>query len=364
MSSSEEAKLLEDSVRRFAEEVIVPALDTMNHYPDHPLPKGMIEGLRELGLLEQALSSESDDDDWLVTATGALADTAAAPAALLLAHVLAQRLVLSGSGKGLEVEDGAGARLLAFPLYAEFEEAAVGVRYRVEGGVLRVWGVQEFVVNAPVADVLVVPATPADGNGGTGLLRIDVKTPGVQVHEPLLTLGMRGGPVADVTFDQVRVDAANLITGDALPLLRREHARLRAAVAALCAGVVGSSARAALAYAHERYQGGCYIVDHPEVRRMLSELMADRDVCLDAARALSDPALPEPRATHLFLRAKEAAARATSDGVQVLGGYGYMEDYGQERRMRDAKQAQCLLGRCDVVRQRAFADFLEQGAAP
>lgn len=349
MSSSEEAKLLEDSVRRFAEEVIAPALDVMNHYPDRPLPKGMIEGLRELGLLDQALASEAEDDDWLVTATAALADTAAAPAALLLAHTLAQRLAPSDSG------------LLGFPLYAEAEEAGVGVRYRMDDGVVRVSGVQEFVVNAPVADVLVVPAT-AD-RGGLGLLRIDAKAPGVQVHEPLLTLGMRGGPVADVTFDEVRVEAASLITDDALPALRREHARLRAAVAALCGGIVGSSARAALAYARERYQGGCYIVDHPEVRRMLSELMADRDLCLDAARALSSATLPEPQATHLFLRAKEAAARATSDGVQLLGGYGYMEDYGQERRMRDAKQAQCLLGRCEILRQSAFADFLETGAA-
>ncbi len=38
------------------------------------------------------------------------------------------------------------------------------------------------------------------------------------------------------------------------------------------------------------------------------------------------------------------AADATTDGIQVLGGYGYMKDYGQEKRFRDAKQIQSLMG--------------------
>ena len=41
---------------------------------------------------------------------------------------------------------------------------------------------------------------------------------------------------------------------------------------------------------------------------------------------------------------QNTACRVTTDGVQILGGYGYMKDYGQEKRFRDAKQLQALLG--------------------
>jgi alkylation response protein AidB-like acyl-CoA dehydrogenase len=50
------------------------------------------------------------------------------------------------------------------------------------------------------------------------------------------------------------------------------------------------------------------------------------------------------------------ACRATVDGVQLLGGSGYMKDFGQEKRMRDAKQVQCLLGMAPVRKM----DFIDQ----
>lgn len=371
MRSTDETGLLDKNVRRFAERVVAPALEEMNHYPDSPLPGALIEGMRELGLLELAVPGEDGKDvadpEALSTVVQALATTAAAPAALVLAQAIAQRLVnASGSAEGrAAVRTGAGGAvpLLAFPLYTEASEVGAAVRCRSDGDGVHVDGELEFVVNAPVADAVLVPALAEDGGGELGLILLDVHTPGLRIHEPLRTLGMRGGPVADVAFDRVRVEPWRLLTrDDGRRLVRREHDRLRDAVAALCAGVVASSAEAAIAYARERYQGGCFIIEHPEVRRMISELIADRDQCLDAVEQLGSGWTPEPRATHLFLHAKEAAARATCDGVQLLGGYGYMEDYGQERRMRDGQQARALLGRPDVLRQEVITEHL-RGAA-
>ena len=49
---------------------------------------------------------------------------------------------------------------------------------------------------------------------------------------------------------------------------------------------------------------------------------------------------------------QKLACDSTTDGIQLLGGYGYMKDYGQEKRFRDAKQVQCLLGRAPLKRLR------------
>ena len=51
-----------------------------------------------------------------------------------------------------------------------------------------------------------------------------------------------------------------------------------------------------------------------------------------------------PSAVAAAVHIGDIAADVTSEGIQLLGGNGYMKDYGQEKRMRDAKQAQSLLG--------------------
>ena len=51
---------------------------------------------------------------------------------------------------------------------------------------------------------------------------------------------------------------------------------------------------------------------------------------------------------------QDMACSITTDGIQVLGGYGYMKDYGQEKRFRDAKQAQALMGIVPMKKLRYF----------
>jgi alkylation response protein AidB-like acyl-CoA dehydrogenase len=73
-----------------------------------------------------------------------------------------------------------------------------------------------------------------------------------------------------------------------------------------------------------------------------------RETALTAAEKISRAGgMKDSRLTALFLSAREGVTAALQDGVQLLGGYGYMEDYGQERCMRDGRQARMLLGRDD-----------------
>jgi alkylation response protein AidB-like acyl-CoA dehydrogenase len=56
----------------------------------------------------------------------------------------------------------------------------------------------------------------------------------------------------------------------------------------------------------------------------------------------------------------EQASRVTADGVQCLGGYGYMEEYGQEKRMRDAKQIEALFGAAPAKRLELMEEILRR----
>lgn len=340
----DEHVLLVTAVHRFAERHVIPHLDDLNHYPDRALPEGLLEGLDELGLLG---TQPEPGVELLASALRALSGAAAAPAALVFAHALAREL-LAESGRQ-------AAGLCAYPVYAE--PGAPELRYREDRGALVVDGTCQLVAGAPLAETLVLPAA---GESGTVLLFLERQTRGISVGPPLLTLGMRGCPTADVTLPRIRVPL-DRVAREADALLSGVHARFRAPATAIAAGILSRSIRTATEYAKQRYQGGRNIIDYQEVRRLLAGMLADEELCRSAVDRLLD-GVSEPAATELFLSAKERAARATCDGVQLLGGYGYMEEYGQERCMRDAKQAQCLLGRVEMLRQDAMERWVAAGA--
>jgi alkylation response protein AidB-like acyl-CoA dehydrogenase len=98
-------------------------------------------------------------------------------------------------------------------------------------------------------------------------------------------------------------------------------------------------------YAKERVQTGRPIIAHQEVRRMLEEMKTQ----VEAARAMvytaavsGDDMLDRARRAYTF--SGTVCERVCLDAIQVLGGYGYMEDYGIERRLRDHKTMQCMFG--------------------
>ena len=86
------------------------------------------------------------------------------------------------------------------------------------------------------------------------------------------------------------------------------------------------------------------------------------DMILDSACRAVDAGRSrwEQKSRAAALHIQKAACEATTDGVQVMGGVGYMKDYGQEKRMRDARQLQSLLGLAPLKR----IQFIEKMITP
>ena len=105
----------------------------------------------------------------------------------------------------------------------------------------------------------------------------------------------------------------------------------------------------ALAYSKERFQGGRSIINWSEVSMLLAGMAIKADVagmCVaQACQAVEQGSVNNGSAgIAAAVHIHEIACEAVTDGIQVLGGYGYMKDYGQEKRYRDARQVQALLG--------------------
>jgi len=128
----------------------------------------------------------------------------------------------------------------------------------------------------------------------------------------------------------------------------------RLGIAACATGLARSALEVAVNYARERKQFGKPIAEF----QGLSFMLADMATAVEAARALyleaarrKDAGLPfGPQASMAKLFATDAAMRVTTDAVQVLGGYGYVEDFPAERLMREAKVLQILEGTNQIQR--------------
>jgi len=117
---------------------------------------------------------------------------------------------------------------------------------------------------------------------------------------------------------------------------------------AIAVGNALGAVNAAREYAAQRYQGGATIGNHDAVRRLLGRATA----CAEAVRGQLHLVVQEEgsdalvSAMALAVRGLEGCWRATSDALQVLGGYGYMEDYRLEKRLRDAMALRCIPPSC------------------
>jgi alkylation response protein AidB-like acyl-CoA dehydrogenase len=208
---------------------------------------------------------------------------------------------------------------------------------RTEAG-WRLNGRKCFITEANVADVMTVFARTEEG------VTAFLVRGGWQVDKIEKKLGLRGSPTCSVVLDDVEVghDAVLGRPGDGLKIALTSLDKGRIMTASLALGIAQGALEAAVAYARERRQFGKPIAEHQAV----AILLADMETDVQAARALIGHAAREydagaPGIVKLSAAAKLFATdmvnRVTNHAVQVLGGYGYLQDFPVERMLRDAR---------------------------
>jgi alkylation response protein AidB-like acyl-CoA dehydrogenase len=333
----------------FVKGEIAGAVKEGDRYPDVPFMEPIFAKAEEVGFLSFLLPEEAGGVGETI---GALSEvlykisrTDASVAAVMLCQAFAHRVLTSAGKESLAAEAG----LIASTLYNDPLEPAAGVNASGTNGSYRLKGMLDYVVLAPVARLYIVPAL-LNGETALFLARTDA---GVKISEPLLTLGLRACPVADIEL--VNVEGNLIIAGnDARRIYLEMVNEMRGAVAAISAGIIAGCFEEAKAYAPERYQGYKQIIDHQQVRAELGRIAVNMIVARELFRSIDHHdafKAEDPMAAALQVAAGELAVEASILGVQILGGNGYMEDYGQEKRMRDAKQVQGIFGRKDLVLQ-------------
>ena len=350
---------------RFAKKELEPRAVEIDNYPFQPFNTAAVQAARETGMLQVVLPENQGGVGQgmavLCEILMPLSSADASFAAVVLVNSLSLA-ALSRWGKKPVVESYAGSGLVAFPAYDLPSDLPVTVAAKKKGRGYLLDGKLDYLALAPVADALIVPAL-IEGVDEVALFVVESGAQGVSLSEPVISLGLRNCPAADLTLQGVEVAAKNLLTAEGKSACTALANDFAAAVAALAVGVVSGSYQAAKAYAAERYQGGRMIIDYDLVRQMLSNLLIVAEsgkALVRAMAAAADAGNGFPLTGSGLILLSEQASRVTADGVQCLGGYGYMEEYGQEKRMRDAKQIQSLFGAAPAKRLEMMEEILRR----
>ena len=220
-------------------------------------------------------------------------------------------------------------------------------------------GTKAWVSSGPHAGVVLAMArtdNPTDRRGprGVSAFIITPDLPGYGVGKKEDKMGLRASPTVQLIFDNLRVPAANLLgaegSGFIYAMQSLDNGRL--GIAAQAIGIAQAALRHASRYAAERKQFGKPIKEFQAIQFKL----ADIAMRVSAARALMHAAATaKDRGEHVTqfsamakLFASETAMIATTEAIQIFGGYGYVRDYPVERLFRDAKVTEIYEGTSEI----------------
>lgn len=219
-------------------------------------------------------------------------------------------------------------------------------------------GTKCFISNGPIAGIYTVLASTRPKAGVLGLTAFMVERdrPGVSIGKEEDKMGMRLSCTSEVIFDNVRVPKTHMLgkknRGFKIILETLDHSR--AGVGAFGVGIAQRACEIATVYAKQRKQFGAPVANLQAVEQMLADMeirtQTSRQMYLHAAQ-LMDAELPFTLEASIAKTAGTDAGMANVvDGLQVMGGYGYMKDYPMEKIFRDAKILQIYEGTNQVQR--------------
>ncbi len=219
-------------------------------------------------------------------------------------------------------------------------------------------GSKTFITNGVYSDYLIIAAKtdPSDKYKGISIFVVDRNTKGISATK-LNKLGWRASDTGEIAFDNVKIPAENLLgeEGKGFPYIMQHFALER-----LIMGI-NAHARAefaldyAIHYMKERVAFGKTIDQFQALRHKIAEIASQVDMCKEynysIAKRLNDGQYVVKEASMSKLLSTKMADEVIYDALQLLGGYGYMEDYPMARLFRDSRLGPIGGGTSEILKE-------------
>jgi alkylation response protein AidB-like acyl-CoA dehydrogenase len=251
------------------------------------------------------------------------------------------------------------------------DSAAMRTTARRDGDEYVLNGGKRFITNAGVANLYTVFAKtdPSAGHSGISAFVVESDAPGFEVGRIEPKMGIKGSTTGEVFFNDCRIPAENLLgeEGEGFKIAMRILDRSRPGIGAQALGIAQGATDYALEYSKSRETMGKPIAQH----QLIAAKLADMETKCEAARGLlyrcgqlidEDGEITKISAqTKLYC--SDVAMEVTTDAVQILGGYGYIQEYPVERMMRDAKITQLYEGTNEIQRLVIAREMVKENRA-
>ncbi len=359
-------RMLARAASEFARSELAANRQESDRYPFGPFFAAVLQKAFELDFFHISLPDSLGGVGMGTVALGVVLEQLcrqdASLGAIVLTNCFAQEILLNAGRSELLKQRADRAKeaqnfLLACPLFNNPSQIRHVARVIDTDGQPFLAGRLEYLVLGGVADAAVVPAAK-DGQPTWSYYLVDLNQASVAVSEPVLSLGLRCCPAVDVQFQMAAaVPVGGPADGDGL--FSEAASKLHAAAAAISCGIMKGAFAEALSYAREREQGGRKIVKWSQMQMMLADMavrieIADM-VVADACRAVDGKQRGwQQKALAAAIHVQQAAVEVTTDGVQAMGGVGYMQDFGQEKRFRDAQHIKACFGLAPMKKLKFF----------
>ncbi len=368
---TEEQREIQKVAREFAIAEIAPYADEWDR--NETFDTALIKKLGAIGFLGMMLPEEYDglgvDSVTYLVALEEIAAVDASSAVLMSVHnsLPSQMILRYGTAdqkdrflRSMARGDMLGAFALSEP-DAGSDAAALRTQAVRDGDHWILNGTKAWVSNGNIADVIVTMArtdNPRDRKGarGIGTFIVTPDMPGFCVGKKEQKMGLRGSPTVQLSFDNMRVPAANLLGepahGFVYAMQALDHGRL--GIACQAVGIARSALEHATRYAAERRQFGKPLKEFQAIQFKLADMAtrvtASRALLYAAAAAKDRGESITQFSSMAKLFASETAMMVATEAIQIFGGYGYMKDYPVERLFRDAKITEIYEGTSEIQR--------------
>ncbi|GLQ17043.1 isovaleryl-CoA dehydrogenase [Maritalea porphyrae] len=364
----EDLEALRDMVHRFAQDRIAPMaaeIDESNQFPNE-----LWEEFGELGLLGVTVSEEYGGANMGYLAHCIIVEEISrASASVGLSYGAHSNLcvnqifrngneeqrakylpkLITGEHVGALAmsEPGAGSDVVSMQLKAE----------AAQGGYL-LNGNKMWITNGPDANTLVVYAKtdPEAGSKGMTAFIVEKGFDGFSTAQKLDKLGMRGSNTCELVFENCFVPEENVLgeVGKGVRVLMSGLDYERVVLAAGPVGIMHAVLDVVVPYVHERKQFGQAIGEFQLVQGKLADVYTTMNACrayvYGVAQACDRGETTRKDAAGCILYAAEKATQCALDGIQLLGGNGYINEYPTGRLLRDAKLYEIGAGTSEIRR--------------
>lgn len=325
--------------------------------------------LGALGLARMSLPESACSHLAVASALFELARAQLGPAIYLSVHLMVSKLLAQWSAKEKTKNEiwpplleqlGSGEKLAAFCLTeaaAGSDAANLSTLATRDGDEYLLSGEKIYITSGGIADVyLVFARTAKTGAKGISAFILERGTPGLSFGQAERKMGCEGAPIASVHFENCRVSAAARLgeEGDGYKIALSGLNGGRVNIAACACGLSSRSIELASAHLKSRTQFGQTLSEFQGLQFLLADMLTDLEASIlltrSAAEDLDRGKTSNSAASMAKCFATDAAMKITTDGVQLLGGAGYLADYEVERLMRDAKMLQIVEGTNQIQR--------------